>query len=124
RGGEQFDFAFIDGYHTFDHCLVDFFYIDMMLRPRGIVVFDDVGWPAINNVVRFVAANRRYAIVDSARRTPLGQVRGLAGGWFRTLGRPRMLRKTLWQVDRSFAVALRKDGDDDRRWNHFVAFAP
>jgi len=123
-GGDRFDFAFIDGYHTLDHCLVDFFYVDMLLRTGGIVVFDDVGWPAVNHVVRFVAANRRYTIVDSVRRTPLGQIRGVVGGWPRTLRQPQALRTSLRRVDRSFAVALRKDADDDRRWDHFVRFAP
>jgi len=43
--GERIDFAFIDGAHTFDHVLVDFFYIDRMLNVGGIVAFDDVGFP-------------------------------------------------------------------------------
>lgn len=39
--GVVLDFAFIDGYHTFDHTLVDFFYVDLMLKEGGIIVIDD-----------------------------------------------------------------------------------
>ena len=51
--GERIDFAFIDGAHTFDHALVDFFYIDRMLNVGGIVAFDDLGFPCIEKVCRF-----------------------------------------------------------------------
>src|SRR5262249_48938074 len=36
--GLKCDFAFIDGAHTFDYVLVDFFLIDKLLKPGGIVV--------------------------------------------------------------------------------------
>jgi predicted O-methyltransferase YrrM len=32
--GERFDVAFIDGWHTFDHTLVDFFLLRLDARPR------------------------------------------------------------------------------------------
>jgi hypothetical protein len=43
--GLRIDFAFIDGCHTFDYAMVDFFYIDKMLRVGGVVVFDDEYYP-------------------------------------------------------------------------------
>jgi predicted O-methyltransferase YrrM len=39
--GQRIEFAFIDGWHTFDYVMVDFFYVDRMLRVGGIVVLDD-----------------------------------------------------------------------------------
>src|SRR5262249_25699710 len=30
--GRRIDFAFIDGWHTFDYVLVDFFYVDLLLK--------------------------------------------------------------------------------------------
>ncbi len=59
--GQQIDFAFIDGFHTFDHTLTDFFLIDKMLTLDGLIVFDDVSWPSVRKVVRFVLGNRPYS---------------------------------------------------------------
>jgi predicted O-methyltransferase YrrM len=58
--GVRVDFAFIDGTHTFDQKLVDFFFVDRLLNVGGVVAFDDCGWPSIRQVCRFIATNRRY----------------------------------------------------------------
>jgi hypothetical protein len=60
------DFAFVDGWHTFDHVLVDFFYIDRLLRVGGIVVFDDASMPAIHRICRYIATNRQYRFCAEA----------------------------------------------------------
>ena len=70
--------------------LVDFYYLDRMLRPGGVVVFHDTWLPAISQVVAYVRRNRAYAPVRL--RSP-----GMA--------------------------ALRKTGDDDRRWTFHRGFA-
>ena len=36
-----FDFIFIDGWHTFDYTLIDFFYADKLLKIGGFIVIDD-----------------------------------------------------------------------------------
>ena len=38
---QSYRFGFIDGWHTFDHCLMDFFYINKMLEVGGVICFDD-----------------------------------------------------------------------------------
>lgn len=63
--GLKIDFAFIDGAHTFDHALVDFFYIDRMLRVGGVVAFDDVQFPSIRRLCRFVLKNRNYSVYSN-----------------------------------------------------------
>ena len=50
--GERIDFAFIDGNHRFDYTLVDFFYIDKMLRLGGHVAFDDLWIASVRKVVK------------------------------------------------------------------------
>lgn len=60
--GFKIDFAFVDGGHTFDHALVDFFYIDRMLRVGGIVAFDDANYPSLQKVCRFIIKNRNYSV--------------------------------------------------------------
>ncbi|MSP11798.1 MAG: class I SAM-dependent methyltransferase [Chloroflexi bacterium] len=60
--GVRVDFAFIDGRHTFDYVLVDFFHIDKMLNPGGVVLFDDADWPSIRRVLRFIVMNLPYQV--------------------------------------------------------------
>lgn len=62
--GAKFDFSYIDGWHTFDYVLLDFFYLDKMTPPGGIIAFNDCGWRSINRVVRFVRTHRRYEELD------------------------------------------------------------
>jgi len=56
------DFAFIDGWHTFDHALLDFFYINMMLNVGGVVAFDDTNWQSISKLCRFISRYPCYRI--------------------------------------------------------------
>jgi predicted O-methyltransferase YrrM len=51
------DFAFIDGQHTFDYVLVDFFLTDKLLKPGGIIIFDYLSYPSIRSVFRYVLLN-------------------------------------------------------------------
>ncbi|HUT51818.1 MAG TPA: class I SAM-dependent methyltransferase [bacterium] len=39
--GVKLDFAFIDGWHTFDYTLLDVFYADKMLSPGGLLLLHD-----------------------------------------------------------------------------------
>jgi|tagenome__1003787_1003787.scaffolds.fasta_scaffold20745370_2 predicted O-methyltransferase YrrM len=65
--GRRLDFAFIDGWHTFDYALVDFFYVDLMLNVGGLMVLDDAwSYPALRKLARYIATHRRYTLVDSA----------------------------------------------------------
>ncbi len=74
---EKYQLIFIDGWHTFDYTLVDFFYADLLLELGGFLVFDDVQLPAVAKVghiffcliffqryivqvVDYVRMNRRY----------------------------------------------------------------
>ena len=54
------DFVFVDGAHTFDYVLVDVFLIDKLLRPGGIIILDDLLYPSIRIVCRYVLLNLRY----------------------------------------------------------------
>lgn len=67
-GRGVFDVSLIDGAHTFDHTLVDFFYIDQITKVGGIVIFDDADWEAIRPVCSFLANNRAYEVIDFVGR--------------------------------------------------------
>lgn len=58
---QRVGFALIDGWHTFDYVMVDFFYVDLLLTVGGIVMFDDTrSYPAIRKIARYVATHRNY----------------------------------------------------------------
>lgn len=39
-----YDFCYLDGAHTWDNTGFGFFLIDMLLKPGGIIIFDDINW--------------------------------------------------------------------------------
>jgi predicted O-methyltransferase YrrM len=125
--GERIDFAFIDGAHTFDHALVDFFYVDRMLEVGGIVAFDDVGFPCIEKVCRFILKNRNYRIhstLPSTERSKQPALRRLAYSAIKAGSRvsPRLKRFLSPQVVEGrqdlgldgWCVAFVKEADDTR----------
>lgn len=114
--GIKIDFAFIDGNHTFDYALLDFFFIDQLLNVGGVVVFDDTGWPSLRKVARFVASNRSYKVIGHVGSDDGPRTRGLQGR------APESL-----QMDRRLGlegecIAFEKQSDDARRFDHFVDF--
>ncbi len=52
--GHRYDFAFVDGWHTFDHVLLEFFYISRMLDVGGIIIFDDVHLPSLQKLLAYI----------------------------------------------------------------------
>jgi predicted O-methyltransferase YrrM len=72
KEGVSLDFAFIDGGHRYDQIFIDWFYIDLMLKPGGFVMFDD-GWMRSTQLVAsFVRRNREdyreVAVPSSLKR--------------------------------------------------------
>jgi predicted O-methyltransferase YrrM len=57
----QFDFCYIDGAHTWDGTGFSFLLVDLLLRPGGWVIFDDLEWSistsraAMKNMQRYSA---------------------------------------------------------------------
>jgi len=66
----QFDFIFIDGYHAFDHVLLDCFYANRLLKVGGYLVFDDLGWLSVSGAVSFLLKYPCYAVHGSVKKTP------------------------------------------------------
>ncbi len=67
RQKATYDFAFIDGWHTFDHTLVDFFYLNRLVGVGGMIVFDDARYSSVSRVLRYVAKYPNYTLVPDER---------------------------------------------------------
>lgn len=52
-----FDFIFIDGFHTFDYTLIDFFYSNLLLKLNGIIIIDDALHNGVNKCIKYIETN-------------------------------------------------------------------
>lgn len=125
------DFAFIDGHHAFEYVLVDFFYVDKMLRVGGVVVLDDLQMPAIAKLCRFILKNQNYSLVDAVvNETRHGHDVGeplcshCGEPIDRAVLRPEVLdpNEALGIPNGSRSIALRKASATPRPFNEFLEF--
>ena len=118
----QFDFIFIDGWHTFDHTLLDCFYATRLLRVGGILAIDDASFPSVRRVVNFIKHYPCYEEYGSVSR-------GLIITWKKRLARSLMspisrdtwaailaphLHRRLFEDQELRMIAFRKIKEDDR----------
>lgn len=128
RSGKRIDFAFIDGWHMFDFALVDFFFVDRLLKVGGVVAFDDAGWPAIRKVCRFIRTNLAYSVAGAHPRDWKRSLRRrtaerlLSRKCLRKIVRPELAVPDLELGLTGRCIAFRKENEDNRRWNHFNDF--
>lgn len=110
---QTIDFAYIDGWHTFDYTLIDFWYIDKMLGAGGVVGFNDCHMTAVDRAIKFVLSHRKYEEinvglpVEYADYTPLREIKRITGGNPRAeyykQAQDRYLKKTeMWEPDWDF----------------------
>jgi len=57
---EVYDLIFIDGWHTFDYTLLDFFYADLLLKVGGIIIIDDAMHQGVNKFLRYIDSNYKH----------------------------------------------------------------
>jgi predicted O-methyltransferase YrrM len=127
-GGTRIQFAIIDGWHTFDHALIDFFYINRMLSVGGVVLLDDVSYESIHKLVRYILnypAYRMMGVAGTAQGTPsvLGRLRR---GFSNTKMARTFLREDLlnrpWDRGWGSCVALQKTAPDERSFDWYIDF--
>ena len=118
REGAVIDAALIDGWHTFDHTLVDFFYINKMLRVGGVIIFDDSSWPSVGRVIDHILTYPCYRVFDmvpGAKMPIVGRSWPLTARKLAYLAR---IKPSRWPS----AVALQKIAPDERRWDWHKRF--
>jgi predicted O-methyltransferase YrrM len=60
NGEEKYDFIFIDGWHTFDYTLIDFFYADKLLKVGGIIIIDDALHKGVEKTIKYISNNYKF----------------------------------------------------------------
>lgn len=51
------DAAFVDGSHIFHNVFVDLFYLRELVRPGGLMILDDCGFPSVATAARYFEVN-------------------------------------------------------------------
>ncbi|MEO5892451.1 MAG: class I SAM-dependent methyltransferase [Ferruginibacter sp.] len=132
--GETFDFAFIDGWHTFDHTLLDMYYLNRLLKVGGTMVIDDVGMQGVEKAVNYFLNYQAYEFAggvslnqspgrnrfDKYMIKPLRHLVKLLPPKVREeIFSGKIVRKP---VSGYSMVALKKITADDRPWNWYTPF--
>ena len=53
----RFHLIYIDGWHTFDYTLLDFFYADLLLEVNGVIVLDDIKHLPVKKTMKYIELN-------------------------------------------------------------------
>ena len=127
RGESSIDLIFIDGWHTFDHTLLDCFYATRLLRVGGYLLIDDVNIEPVRRATDYLSLYPCYevfAAVSAPASISLKQ--RLAKTALSALPPPR--RKQIANpalVNRVFSkasvrmLAFKKVADDRRPWDWY-----
>ena len=129
------DFIFLDGFHTFDHTALDFFYSHRLLNVNGILVFDDVQMPAVRKVVRMALSFGCYRVMGGCResstvarrffnafKSTVGPVMKIFGKWADEIFHPEFLGSDVGKKINHSLTALIKTQEDRRAWDWFHDF--
>jgi predicted O-methyltransferase YrrM len=60
------DAAFVDGSHRFHEVFVDLYFLRKIVRPGGLIIVDDYGWPSVHAAVRYNQTNMGWRVVHGA----------------------------------------------------------
>jgi predicted O-methyltransferase YrrM len=125
----QFDLVFIDGFHTFDHTLIDMFYASRMIRVGGYIVVDDCNHTPVAKAVSYFSRYPAYELRNQpwaagTRKRRLGNLARrvlsppLAARWLPVALHDRLYLRSIF----SGTVALRKVAADTRDWVWYEPF--
>lgn len=122
-----FDLVLIDGWHTFDHTLVDCFYATRLLRTGGYLAVDDTNFPAIRRVIDYLLLYPCFKLESftsgkatlSARRKFLNLLLSPIPDYAKKKIISGSLLNKLRSEEQSMVV-LKKISNDDRDWYWFI----
>lgn len=132
RTPAAFDLVFIDGWHTFDHTLLDLFYANLLIRVGGYIVIDDCLMPSVAKAVSYMAnypsyeifSQRKYDFWQSSlpRKMALLMSKINAIAFLSHFTPMFVYNRFLVRFRYSSMIALRKIVVDDRSWRWFSPF--
>ena len=128
----KIDLALSDGGHLFDFSMVEFFYLDRLLKPGGLIFFDDLWMPSTRKVISYILRNRMYevdATYSNQMHSIYSKVRQFLGN---VINSPYDVKAShlplsahAFNTDTSNFGILKKVKDDTRNddnWSDYVSF--
>jgi len=120
RDNHRVEFAFVDGWHTFDQVMVEFYFLNRLLPVGGVIAFDDANRRSVNRVVRHALKYPSYRVYGTERPQNSGGILGRARRALakvprvETIVRPDVLQRD-WDLGiLGSCVAIQKVSDDRR----------
>lgn len=129
---KKYDFGLIDGWHTFDQTIVDFFYLSRLVVKGGIIAIDDVSIPGVRRAVQFINNLPNFKFIGginplkiSLKKEILEKGKSVMNFVTRPLGQRIQKEFLNFNVyDRPASkrlnfsmIAFKKMGEDQRPWN-------
>lgn len=109
REGRTFQLVVIDGFHTFDQTLLDFYFSARLLDDGGFILLDDLHLPGIRKAARYIAKQPNIEVADVA-----------APAKFRPSWRRRLAESGLRLVARLLPRSMSEEVFDDTLYHHDV----
>jgi Methyltransferase domain len=125
-----FDLVFIDGWHTFDHTMLDLFYANRLTRVGGYIVIDDCHWESVSAAVSYY---RNYPAFEEVKESALAVHSGIER-MTKTVkmafppGLARLILATgiyghyYRRIRFRSMVAFKKVAEDTRSWTWYAGF--
>lgn len=129
EGEGIYDFVFIDGFHTFDHTLLDLFFANRLLRVGGYIVIDDCHYSSVAKAVAYILNYPSYKLFDEAPRNK--NIARRTGNFIKALIPPKIaghiIPRTIYdkyyiRTIFSNMIAIQKIAEDERKWDWFETF--
>jgi predicted O-methyltransferase YrrM len=130
--GLKIQFAYIDSTKVFDILMVDAYYLFKMLDTGGVLVFDDVDFPGIRKLLRYLVQHPSIKVYKTFRRENSSKGKKVAQTIYKkaleTLPfKERLIPNVDSRTDADlmvdyYCVALQKVSEDTRNWDWSVKF--
>ncbi|KAA2242825.1 class I SAM-dependent methyltransferase [Chitinophaga agrisoli] len=121
--GRRLDFAYIDSTKMIDWLMTDFFLIDRMMDVGGVVVFDDITYPSIRKLVRYLAQMPHYEVYGQFPYNKRASARRkILKNWLTFGLKDGVTMKDYRLGIYGRCIALKKVGEDKRLYDWHVRF--
>jgi predicted O-methyltransferase YrrM len=123
----SFDLIFIDGLHTFDQVMLDFYYANRLIKTGGFIVFDDCGFRSISSALTYILKYPAYTLFDQVTTT--STLKKIIQGIIHLIPRavsdaifPNFLKTEINRLRFNSMVAIQKVAEDNRNNRWFTNF--